>query len=427
MAPAPHRVYSQELSAAFRRGHPIAHPQPVEYQTGNSDGAGGVRRPVEIGDVGYIQPEHGYFIRLFNVHLEPGVDGQPTRNRLPDDFEVLPKDEITKVTDNTPIFLSRTVTTKNLTAAASGPFFGGSVEFSATSKRGAILATPDPIECTDAICIPIYMNHARAHIQSWYEFFSQRHLIELEDLILVTGVDHTTSWATAVIADTELEAGFGLNVQFATAGAGIQLACQYSWQSTFGALVNSGPPRGSDAIPETPTSTSLASPSYRLGIDADDGDASLQPLNSRNDQSLFVRHIRAKRRSRWLGMKLAAAGESDDTDDKGDDTDPDSCTDAIETGKEVLFVATSPGREDFVDCLEPVLDYILEHSDSDIALAHDNDIEILLATASSSNPIVNIQAGVGTSFLSRSDCAVVCVVALNQRLSRSDFCVRHVD
>ena len=67
-----------------------------------------------------LSRENGYFVRLFNVHLEPGVRGQPTRDRLPDDFVVLPKDETTKVTDNTPIFLSRTMTTKSLNVAATG-------------------------------------------------------------------------------------------------------------------------------------------------------------------------------------------------------------------------------------------------------------------------------------------------------------------
>ncbi|KZV72223.1 hypothetical protein PENSPDRAFT_368873 [Peniophora sp. CONT] len=148
-----------------------------------------------------------------------------------------------EITDNIPIFSSRSIATNSLNAGASGPFFGGSVAFSATSKRGAILATPDPIDCFNTTCIPIYMNYVKAHVQSWYDFFSQRHAIELEDLMLVTGVDRTTSWATAVFDDTQLDAGFGLEVQFATMGAGLDLACQYSWQRTRGALVNSGPAR----------------------------------------------------------------------------------------------------------------------------------------------------------------------------------------
>ena len=48
MSQAPHEVYSEELSQAFRRGHPVAVPHP-----GFRDGQ--LMRPVDIGDVGYIQ------------------------------------------------------------------------------------------------------------------------------------------------------------------------------------------------------------------------------------------------------------------------------------------------------------------------------------------------------------------------------------
>ena len=48
MSQAPHEVYSEELSQAFRRGHPVAVPHP-----GFKDGQ--LMRPVGIGDVGYIQ------------------------------------------------------------------------------------------------------------------------------------------------------------------------------------------------------------------------------------------------------------------------------------------------------------------------------------------------------------------------------------
>ncbi|KZV68981.1 hypothetical protein PENSPDRAFT_501176 [Peniophora sp. CONT] len=262
MAPAPHTVYSQELSRSFRRGHPIANPQPIDY---DGDGDGVLRnqeaqdeqpqlRPVEVGDVGYIQPELGFFNRLFNVHLEPGVDGQPTRDRLPDDFVPLPRNTIRRTTDNIPLFMSETVTTKQLKAEATGPFFGGFAEFSTSGKRGAVLATPDPIECYSAVHILDYKIYAKLNLETWHNFARARgHDVALEALILVTGVDRTTSWATAVAIDNKAGAGFGLRVQFAPAG-GIELACRYLWQSAIGVLVSSGP------IPRSTVSSGLASP-----------------------------------------------------------------------------------------------------------------------------------------------------------------------
>ena len=57
MAPAPHIVYSEELSKAFKRGHPIANPEPVVYESVGANGelTQSKPKPIAIGDVGYIQ------------------------------------------------------------------------------------------------------------------------------------------------------------------------------------------------------------------------------------------------------------------------------------------------------------------------------------------------------------------------------------
>ncbi|KZV68956.1 hypothetical protein PENSPDRAFT_500541 [Peniophora sp. CONT] len=368
MSPVPHRIYSQELSRAFKRGHPIANPQPVDYSDDDDDDDDdedvddetSTLRPVEIGDVGYIQHDTGLFIRLFNVHLEPGVDGQPARENLPggDDFRPLRKGRVSKSKDATPVFVSQSVESVKLNAAASGPFFGGSAGFTASSKRGAILATPDPIESQNALNIPSYIIYARAHIKGWHAFYSQRHLIELEDIMLVTGVDRTTSWATAVFSDTKLEVGFGLDVQFVGAGPGLQLACQYSWRSTFGAFVNSGPvPRSTPqmSFPHSPTSASQSpSDTSMRYIGQGEHETERQAINTLSDQTLFIRHIRAKRRP-WSGLKLQARGEKDDTNDESDGSGSSSGTEV-----DSVDIASYPRREKFVDCLEPALDYILQ-------------------------------------------------------------------
>lgn len=65
-------------------------------------------------------PSGGDFIRLFNVHLEPGVDGQPSLDRLPEDFTTLTLDEVRDVPNETPVWVSRSVTRKTLDAELSG-------------------------------------------------------------------------------------------------------------------------------------------------------------------------------------------------------------------------------------------------------------------------------------------------------------------
>ncbi|VDC06526.1 unnamed protein product [Peniophora sp. CBMAI 1063] len=155
----PHRDYSAELSKACGRGHPIANPQPGIGSDGRP------LRPIEVGDVGYISDIHGNFIRMFNVHLAPGADGQPSADSLPDNFEPLVRRPISLIFDQTPIFKSRSVSAKGAKAGVGGPFLGGSVAFSASSEHGAILAAPDPIECYDAQHKLSYKTYAMAHIE----------------------------------------------------------------------------------------------------------------------------------------------------------------------------------------------------------------------------------------------------------------------
>ncbi|KZV60706.1 hypothetical protein PENSPDRAFT_759875 [Peniophora sp. CONT] len=384
MAPPPHRLYSDELSRSFQRGLPIANPQAVVY----TDVHGQCHvRPVEIGDVGFIQPDHGHFVSLFNVHREPGVDGQPLSDELPDGFVPLRRHTIMSVTDLTPSFVSESVSVKEMNVAASGPYIGGFAGFAATSKRGAILATPDPIECHNAHHILSYRIYARDNIEGWVDLAKQvDDRIELEDLILVTGVDRTTSWATAVFSDKHLNAGFGLQIQFVGAGPGVQLACRYTWQNATGALVNAGPAPSQLTATAHPRSWDLSIPR----------DAEHQPLNTVCDQTLFVRHLRAKRRRPWRGLKLMARGERNDSDNEMDD-DPSN-----------IDITSVPERTQFTDSLEPILDYILENTRANIAIAHDDDLNFSSAMKIPSllSSIIDLRNGIGVFLFGQPEAPV---------------------
>lgn len=151
------------------------------------------------------------------------------------------------------------------------------------------------------------------HIEGWHEFANNiGHRIELEDLMLVTGVDLTTSWANAVWANTRIEAGFGLQVNAASAGG---LTCRYTWQSTDGAYIRSAP------APE---------------------DGIIAPLNTVANQAVFIRRLRAKRGLPWRGIKLEARGEKDEEDpDHGHTDDADGMV--VEgAARGALFVSSDP-------------------------------------------------------------------------------------
>ncbi|KZV61636.1 hypothetical protein PENSPDRAFT_759311 [Peniophora sp. CONT] len=398
MSQAPHEVYSQELSQTFRRGHPIAVPHPG-FKNGQ------LMRPVSIGDVGYIHPALGDFIRLFNIHLEPGVNGQPMHDGLPGglDFVPMPLGEVREAQNDTPIWVSNSVNHRQVSAEVSGPFFGGSAEFESSSECGAILATPDPLTCYDALHILRYKTYVKDHIESWVHFArDQYHDITVEDIILVTGVDRTTSWATASFANTKFQVGFGLRVQFADTGSGVQLASRFSWQNTQGATVNSGPstrssPARSILVSSQPASVSSSTMSTHHHGRLDRGmaptsanvafETERDPINTVSDQTVFIRHIRAKRRLLWPGLKIEARGKNDED---GDDLDDGAGDD----GSGSFLVTSSPERREFVDCLDPILDFILENSEANIAIAHDDDLADLSSMAES-DAVVVVEHGYG--------------------------------
>ena len=68
------------------------------------------------------------------------------------------------------------------------------------------------------------------------------------------------------------------------------------------------------------------------------------PINTICNQSLFIRHVRAKRRRPWRGLKLAARGEKDDEDDS-DNTDSDDEMRAGNTACGEVYIADSSERD----------------------------------------------------------------------------------
>ncbi len=95
------------------------------------------------------------------------------------------------------------------------------VSFSNARRRGAILSLPLDARREDTQAIGDFREWIVKHIDSWFTFARELGLgIErMEEIILVTGCDHTRSWT---------------NVAF--------FGDQYNAQVSFGVEVNHGPP-----------------------------------------------------------------------------------------------------------------------------------------------------------------------------------------
>ncbi|KZV68961.1 hypothetical protein PENSPDRAFT_542677, partial [Peniophora sp. CONT] len=92
----------------------------------------------------------------------------------------------------------------------------------------------------DSLSDEQFEKYFKDNARDWDLFLAQKvpARVKLGDLLLITGVDRTTSWANAVFSNTTLKVGFGLDVQFVP---GVELACRYTWNNTAAATTKFGP------------------------------------------------------------------------------------------------------------------------------------------------------------------------------------------
>ncbi|KZV63731.1 hypothetical protein PENSPDRAFT_201112 [Peniophora sp. CONT] len=343
-------VYSDELEKAYRHlGRAIPNPQPGFSTAGDKS-----LSPVKIGDVGYIRESDGRFIRLFNVHSLPNENQHqngPDEN-YPDDFfpEVLNTSSAARLGSYSQnlrqSYCSTDVVSKDVTIGVTGPSAQGAedpgirMHFSSKRKHGAVLVVPDPVYSHDSTKkeVSVYKTYLRSNLANWKEWADREH-IKLDELLLITGMDQTTSWSNVVHADADLSAGFGVQVTYPTI-AGVQFGAQFRWSHAEAAERNHNP-----------------------RIHDEDG----KPARV---HTVFIRYVRIG--SGFFGIKIKAAAEPRELD--VDKDDPEADVDAL------AVVEVPPCFEKFTDSLTPVHDYILQNSNASFAIASHSDLEALHTT-----------------------------------------------
>ena len=102
----------------------------------------------------------------------------------------------------------------------SGPDEGAGASFKCKGRnKGAFLSLPFNCHREDAIRTKAFETYVRKHCDSWLEFAAINDLdARLEDIILVTGRDLTSSWAMATFINP-LHPEIKLNVQPSEAGS----------------------------------------------------------------------------------------------------------------------------------------------------------------------------------------------------------------
>ncbi|KZV69590.1 hypothetical protein PENSPDRAFT_735281 [Peniophora sp. CONT] len=352
--PRPSDVYAKELST-LSRGHAVLNPRRARLQSG-----GGLRPAVNVGDVAYDY--NGQIIRLFNCLAAP--DEQDDDCVFPDDFEILelPARTGSVARRGSPVtvieshartgpFYSKGVRMLKLEAGASVPAVGcsASIAFATRHEQGAVLLTSNHIKTRISPNRPAFERYMIKHYDSWCSLLEMLELdVRPEDLMLITAVDTTHSWSNLVFSERELRGEFRVEVPVGCiAGGRVGVSMEFS--HTQSATRDSGP---------NPEDMEVADD----GSEADYVAVST-PGPAQDDQVIFVRALRGKKR-KFSSLKIIASADPKGLDDGHSDDDND------DPALDIEGVGDLRSREDY---LTPVLDLILENSDVDLAIIHDDD------------------------------------------------------
>ncbi|KAI0086257.1 hypothetical protein BDY19DRAFT_370479 [Irpex rosettiformis] len=345
-------VYAEQLLPKAH-GLPLWIPEPSKFGE------------VLIGDVGYVYD--GCFYRLFNVTHPP--DDDVNQGGVPEEFEVLEYDpcllhRVDQYLD-AGVVCSKSVARADVSAAASG---GSSVvanagigyRFSCSHDQGALLILKSPASQEVVHPNRAFRDYMRKHHDSWYDFARRRGLdIQPGHIILVRGWVKTSEWAVAAFTDS----GKNHEVNFeADAGPFAKASFSVSYSSAVSMSVEhrTGPTKN---VKET-----------QAHVDVQTG--------LPQDQCVFLSYYEIKSRGFWTKKKIRAAAEpQDECDDRPPGPDASAGLDSDGSSDDSDIDEDRP-RPRFVDSLNPVLDYILQNSDAQAAIASDDDIRRLLPDGS---------------------------------------------
>ncbi|KAF7797953.1 hypothetical protein EIP86_009160 [Pleurotus ostreatoroseus] len=333
-------VYYTELSRHSSQwlGHPLWYPDPE------------ANGEVEIGDVGIVQ--EGRFLRLFNAVKGEGSDA----DTIPDGFKPL-------------TFPSR-LRDERKSLVEPGSLASASIKFidvEGSAHQGAILQLKDHARGACVVQNKFFPNYMKEHHRNWATFAEQQLGLthQPEDLVLVRGWVKTSEWAVAAFKSKGRASGATISASFTPAlSAGFEF--KVSERQSMMAASNRGP-KGVRSSPTTPNSS--------------DANLSTAP----QDQCIFLRYYKIRYR-RFLSTKIvAAAGPSQLPDAPPEDQGPGvTASDTIQFDTE----AREPPERAVVP-LDILLEYILEYSNAEVAIATEGDLEELFSGEDIPNDIAN--------------------------------------
>lgn len=344
--PPPSDVYAASL-LPVGEGYALWYPEP--HKSGGE---------VQLGDVGYI--ENGAFMRLFNVATdrELRIVGWDDSKTFPNP-ELVPPEAMLLDTRDQPLApgpyhsdgVVETSVNVNVTAGGGAHNAGAAAEYTCRLSHGAVLVLRSPAykqTIRDNYRIREYLC---SHHSTWCNYVREhrdgpRFVVAPERIVFVRGwVKTAPTWeATAFCSsNTRVRASLDVDVgEFASAGA------DYAKSRTVSGLRVSR--RGSSE-------------------------------SSAADQCVFLSQYRLKSRFVFFQQLKAAAGYHDLPDDDGGRSS--DAADGLFTGMDVVIdddeiADGSSERDSEGNPVNELLDYILEVTDADVAVACEEDVQHIL-------------------------------------------------
>ncbi|KAI0753977.1 WD40-repeat-containing domain protein [Daedaleopsis nitida] len=351
-------IYGKHMSS-IGHGYALWDPQPEQHLP-----------EIELGAVGWL--DKGKFRHLFNT-TKTEDDPINTMYGVPEGFVQLVVSPAQIRSDQKIkdwVLFNRTIDAQAVNAGANldTPLTmvsaGAKFEFRMKSDTGALLVLEPPARIAQFTAkLPIVRYLERNH-SSWLSFANYGRQgrpdpgldVRLEDLMFISGTTKTTQWFTTVFSGrSKGESG---SISLGASGIGsLSFSLSNEHQAISGSRCNFGP----DDVDR--------SAAGRYGELVREGVSPLKPT-----QNIFVNYYKMKRRIWRYHPMQAAAGPHELP--PGDDRVEDGSSALLASGDDVESSGFEevPPRSVAYDTVTVLLDWILDHSDADIAIASDTDL-----------------------------------------------------
>ncbi|EMD31369.1 hypothetical protein CERSUDRAFT_119761 [Gelatoporia subvermispora B] len=349
-----YKIYAEQLFP-LGHGHPLWEPEPTRFGE------------VQIGDVGYLRG--GAFHRLFNA-FRPGDDPLNVDFGCPGGEEYRPlrvNDYLWRHRSHAippgPLY-SKCMKEMSADTQIASLGAGGGLSFQYTGGKGALLLLYDSATRSELHDSRLMQEYMHRHYDSWYKFATEDldMVLDHTEIVFIQGWVKTTKWAVAAFAHGGRSGSLSFNANPALP-ASASLNISVSSEVSVSKQYRVGP------IPDSPGG------SHPLLTESGSTSQSRESGEPKADQCVFLQYCKLKRRL-WRARVIKAAAEPKTFSDSQGGDEPDSRVLAGSNSEDSddMEIESVPMRPQTHDPLDDLLDYILDNSDADVAIANHHDI-----------------------------------------------------